>query len=130
MRTTIRRAIFVGLVMAGVGWLSGSWWTPKSVSLFPDVISLAIFVLLTAIALRKTSPPFAGWGDVLKTASVFGAVSGAILALSAGLRVMLTWQRPAPAIVVAASWLVILLVTNLVALFACRPERASQPSAV
>ena len=135
MRTTIRWGMLVGLVMAGV-----TWSMSNSISLFPGVISLLLFVLLTSFALRKSSPPFADWGDVFRTASLFGATSGAIIALSVGLRAMMTWQRPVPlagpydlrveAVVVASSWLVILLLTNFVALLACRPARVQQRPAV
>jgi hypothetical protein len=117
MKHNLGWGVAVGTVVAIVAWLGDS--RPNVVSLFPDLLSLIVFVALAAIVLGRSLREFKQWRQAVGSMLVFGASAGLILAISTLLRGSERWgstEVGLAAATVVGSVLIILLLSCSVGL--------------
>jgi hypothetical protein len=124
--TSSVRGIVIGLIVAAVTWISAIPAPPGLVSLFPDLTSLLVLVVLLALSLHQQLRPPSTRSEVMRTARIVGACTGAVVGTSTAVRGIVQWSRPDIVMLTVAftmSFLTVLLITHVVALIASRLGR-------
>jgi hypothetical protein len=127
MRNAILYGIGVGIIVSGLAWLTDN----SRVSVFPDVVSMLTFVVLSAIALRQVLRPGAGAREITTVASTFGAAMGAIIGVSTVVRGAVQWTRADVRMMIVGfvvTFVVVVIAANVIAWLARPTSRESAPS--
>jgi hypothetical protein len=121
MKKIVLQGLGTGLVTASVAWL-GDLTIAHRVSTFPDLVSLFVLVLLTAIVFAKVERT-----QRARVATAFGLASGTVIGAATALRGAVRWTTP-DASMMAIGFITALVlvvgVTHIVS-FLARPRAAS-----
>ena len=118
MRESIGWGLVTGLVSSAAAWLSERLTSSEPVSLFPDLLSLIIFVAVAAFALRRVLRDATSVTVAMKRGLELGASAGAVIALATLLRLWMGWSSPDAmlgAVTVVASFVTVVAVVAVLA---------------